>query len=966
MTCYPDKTLATSQDSPTASAPFHAMTIERVFLGWDEPVVTKVRRHLLGDGPPDPAALGGLLMLVPTQQSGRRLRQALTAYAAQYDVHLGYLRPQLPIDLVRGADGVTPVATPIECSAAWARLLLDTDYTGLAALFPARDTEHSFGWALATGRLIQNLRHQLAAAGLTIRKVSAEHLDALEEPDRWADIARLELRYLDLLKAVDRCDPAESRIEQSFSPRVPQGTERVILACAPDPDAVALQALERLSTDVPVQVLIHAPASMADSFDEWGRPVASRWQAATIAIPDAEHNILLAGTPAEQGRLLVRTLLADNYSPVDIGVGVPDPDVVPFLLAELRRQGIEPFDPNGVPVAQHPLFTLVDAYRGLLDNGRYDSLASFLRHPDVLDFLAAGVALSPRALLSDLDMFQNAHLPADLTDVRSRLKNAPGFDTVAAALKHIDTAVRSSADGTPASDMRAFLQSMFAHRTLSADEPADADFGTVAQLVADVLTEYEESCVPSFALDEAHVRTLLVEHLRALRYEVPRMGAEIDLEGWLELHWNDAPCLAITGMNEGRVPESLTADPFLPNALRVQLGLRCDDDRLARDVYMMQAMVESRRANGRTCLIAGKTGSSGDPLRPSRLLFTCGDAELPARARRVFGAPEGSLISYPASTSFLLRPSPPGDIPAARVNLSRLAVTGFKDYLACPFRFYLKRVLRMEALDDLKQEMDTLDFGSLMHEVLSRMAQNSDACNSSDAALLTRFLHTQADGWMTMHFGTSLPLNLQMQLNAARERLSAVARVHAARVAEGWETILVEHPVEATIGGLTVHGQIDRVDRHRDTGDICILDYKTSDNGHEPDKEHLRNPSDSTRDYARTTVAGKARAWKDLQLPLYIHMLAEGNAEWADAIPGYFNIPASTEETAVREWRTFTPELLTSAVTCATGVAEDIIARRYWPPASRVDNDDFESLFTVNLESSVDYDSFLEYMEGTA
>jgi hypothetical protein len=219
---------------------------------------------------------------------------------------------------------------------------------------------------------------------------------------------------------------------------------------------------------------------------------------------------------------------------------------------------------------------------------------------------------------------------------------------------------------------------------------------------------------------------------------------------------------------------------------------------------------------------------------------------------------------------------------------------------------------------------------------------------------------------MATHFGTSLPLNLQMQLNAARERLSAVARVHAARVAEGWETILVEHPIEATIAGMTVHGQIDRVDRHRESGDICVLDYKTSDNGHEPDKEHLRNPSDSTRDYARATVDGKARAWKDLQLPLYVHILAEHNAAGASVIPGYFNIPASTEETAVKEWRTFTPELRLSAIACATGVAEDILARRYWPPASRVDNDDFESLFTVDLESSVDHDSFLEHMGGTA
>ena len=943
------------------------MTVERRFLGWDEPVVTKVRRFLLGDDTPDPDALAGLLLLVPTQQSGRRLRQSLSSHGAAHGMHLGYVRPRLPIDLVRHPAADVQVASSLESLALWTRLLLDMDYSRLATLFPARDGERGFSWALATGRLIQDLRYQLAAEGLSVQKVASDFHDTLEEPQRWDELAWLEESYLKLVESVGRVDPGESRLQQSHSPQAPKGVTRVVLACAPDPDPIAIHALARIAQDHPVQVLVHAPESMADRFDEWGRPIAEKWHDAVVEVVDSDKNLRLAGTPAEQSHLAVSILAQDNYGPLDIGIGVPDSDVVPFLSSEMARVGLNAYDPNGRTVASHPLFGLLERYRALVDDGSYTSLAAFLRHPDVLGHLQADRSLGARRLLTDLDKFQNQHLPSDVRDVSAHLASHtegtdPEYSAIAGALETLRTNVLPVAGGTPSSDIRAFLQNVFSHRRLSIDESEDADFATVAQQVVELLSDYDDSCVGALGMDAGDIRTLLVEQLRSARYEIARPPAGIDLEGWLELHWNDAPFLLVTGLNEGKVPENITGDPFLPDSLRSQLGLRTDADRLARDTYLMQALVESRRAKGRACFIAGKTGSGGDPLRPSRLLFNCADAELPARARLLFGTPESHTVHYPATTSFLLRPSPPADLPPERHDVQSLAVTGFKDYLACPFRFYLKRVLRMEPLDDRKKEMDAPDFGSLIHEVLSRLAENDELRSSSDIRALTRFLHQEAARWMTRQFGGSLPLNLQMQLDAARERLSAVARAQASEAADGWEIVLVEFPVENIIGELRVHGRIDRVDRHKETGLIRILDYKTSDTGHSPEKEHFKTPSDTMRDYAHVVVDGKERRWVDLQLPLYAAMLASQNPEFTGAIPGYFNIPGRVDETGVKTWDGFTTELGESAMNCAHGVAVDLQSRRFWPPALRVENDDFGSLFHVEPERCVDAESFEKFL----
>ncbi|MCK4513252.1 PD-(D/E)XK nuclease family protein, partial [bacterium] len=533
-----------------------------------------------------------------------------------------------------------------------------------------------------------------------------------------------------------------------------------------------------------MQVLIHAPESFADSFDEWGRPLDLMWREAVIDFADVDGNLRLAGTPAEQSRLAVSIIAEETFGPGDIGLGVPDSDVLPFLSADLQAAGLTAFDPNGSPVSSHPLFLLLDRYRSLVDDGSYAALASFLRHPDVLQHLQADRELPPRRLLTELDECQNRHLPSDTHDLLARLgvdgrgkppADAP-FPFMTQAVDYLHREVLPADSDAPVASVLSFLQGIFSRRRLSADDAADADFTTVAQIVVDLLTGYEESCVGELNLGADNARTLLIEQLRSTRYDVARAGTTIDLEGWLELHWNDAPFLIVTGMNEGRVPESIASDPFLPDSLRRQLGLRHDADRLARDTYLMQALIESRRTGGRACFIVGKTGSGGDPLKPSRMLFNCRDHELPARALALFGAPESRTVNYPATTSFLLQPSPPADLPASRHDIESLAVTAFKDYLTCPFRFYLKRVLRMDALDDQKREMDALDFGSLIHGVLSEMGEHEDLRTTTDVRVLTRFLHERAERWATARYGPSLRLNLRMQLDAARERLSADAR----------------------------------------------------------------------------------------------------------------------------------------------------------------------------------------------
>ena len=51
-----------------------------------------------------------------------------------------------------------------------------------------------------------------------------------------------------------------------------------------------------------------------------------------------------------------------------------------------------------------------------------------------------------------------------------------------------------------------------------------------------------------------------------------RPADTIDLQGWLELAWEDAPHLIVAGANEGVLPETIHGDRFLPESIRRHLA----------------------------------------------------------------------------------------------------------------------------------------------------------------------------------------------------------------------------------------------------------------------------------------------------------------------------------------------------------------------------------------------------------
>lgn len=952
--------------------------MERFFLNIHEPLVSAVSDWLAARVRATPGgvpSLCHLLVIVPTRQAGRRLRLALAARTS------GCLPPlvRLPAQVIVPARAPDPpVATPAEFLALLSRFLLDLPPGDAPHLIPSRSrpTDPPFAWALGVARQLTDLWGILQENALTMADVAAraETLLAGEDLDvevaRWRELAQLESRFFDLLRARGRTPAPLARQQAVADPLFPDGVEGIVLPALADAQPALYPALDRLAGQgAALTVLIHADPADDARFDRWGRPEPDHWlgeHAPRLPLDDGQ--IVLAANSVEQARIaaaLVAAVPADREPPA---LGMADDTLFPELQSAFLAHGLTLHNPAAYPLAASALGRLIAQLEALAREPRFPVLSAFLREADVQRWLESRLAdthpgIPCSDLLRALDELQNAHLPQTLDAARdfcaetrdaAKDEDAPRWAALLAALDAVAELLAPHGQQRLA-HLTAQLQMLFAARTLCERAPGDRELAAAAEAALAVFDALDADLVAS-VLDDVQRANLFDALLAAATYQLEPEGPDARLtEGWLELHWSAAPDLVVTGFNEGCVPDAVVGHAFLPDRLRQGLGLTDNARRAARDTYLLASLLASRPA-GAVRLLLERVSTRNDVRKPSRLLFLCDDDTLAARARTLFRDAEASASGHPRALPDAWRLA----LPVPETPPDRLSVTAFKSYLACPFTFYLRHILGMEPADDRRAELDAPAFGTLCHDALENFGR-SELKDSSDADAITAFLEDAVWSALRRQCGKTLSAVLRLQGSAACKRLSFFARRQTALHDEGWRIVHVERDLATTAQGLLIRGRADRLDRHEATGAWRIIDYKTWDRFRPSDgPERFTESGKAMLDYAASRgfepflFGGKPRVWSDLQLPLYLQMAQAGGLvdPCAKVECGYFVLGETDVDTGCRAWEF--AELQDTARATLRRAVDDIRAGIFWPPSPRREwQRDYAALFLDDPETGL-------------
>jgi inactivated superfamily I helicase/RecB family exonuclease len=888
------------------------MPITRVFLDWRRPALPAVVGRLIekygSDGEID---LSRVIVVVPGRRAGRRLRELLTERTA------GRCLPPRIITLNDLPELLyepkLPFASDLVQKLAWAEALRSMGAGELQSLVRALPAAgDAAGW-LALAELLWQQHRNLAGDGLDFADVvrlgpAVAHFDELP---RWQVLREVQQRYLRILDGLGLWDVQTAR-RVAVEKREFQCTADVVLVGTIDLNRLQRHMLDQVADRV--TAIIHAPPDRADWFDEHGCVVPERWEEAAIDF-EPDQLTVVAG-PLEQAEAVALRLgaLNGNFRADEITIGLTSDPLAAPVQRVLAECGVASRWVVGRPLIETAPCRLLAAVADCLEDDRTPRFAALVRHPDVSAWLIRQKI--PDEWLRRLDTYIEEHVPQRMT---GRLQDSPAVFQVRQTMQALLSPLKRRTQPLSAwsGPLAGLLRTVYDDVEFDPSRHTDRTVVDALEMLQEVLREHTavpESLSPT--LGAAAALRMLLRELEGETAAPPADDAAIDLLGWLELPLDDAPVLVLAGMNEGLVPESVNADPFLPDRLRSALGLLDNRRRYARDAYALTSLLHSRE---RISLIAARRDPRGDPLAPSRLLLAA-QPETVARRVLAFYRPAGGeppplagIVQTARDKSGFAVPRPP-QVAAPPDSVS---VTAFRDYLASPYRFYLKHVARLETVHDGADELTAMAFGNLAHEALKRFGR-SELHASTDAEAIHEFLAAALSTIATETYGSERMMAIEIQLKQAEVRLRAFAAWEAEWARQGWRIVHTEvsssEGVEFDLGdgrSIRLKGRIDRIDCHEETGAWTIFDYKTGESSESPDKAH-RSGDD----------------WHDLQLPLYRHLAAPLGVT-GDVRLGYIRLPRDTNQVGalIAEW---TADDLAQADDVARDVARRILNGEYW------------------------------------
>lgn len=688
--------------------------MNRLFLSWDKPACRAVAERLLSLG----NDFHRNLVLVPTRESGRQLREYLASISSAQAI----FAPQvIPADQFPRLEEKEETASVLEELAGWLQALGTSPHRLYPRLFP-RHMPEDFSSMLEMAGSLQSLKHAMANQGISCGMAQDS---CAGRDERWTDMDRLSEYCTQQLKGWQLAD--RTAMEAEAPPHLLHSLREtgghVILACVADvprPLRQALQHAER--SGVPVQIWIHAPEEEAGSFDSWGCPLPEVWTQCPIHISDAQ--IRITANPArlagETCRMIART--AEGATP-DVALGVCDPDMNVALDAALREYGWGLHNPEGKPFAGTGVMDLLRHLRQALEEkGAARPVFCLARSSLLCASLGIG---NQQYCCAALDKIQQKFLPESEDYLLSRLKEfypaaLPSIQAIL-AWRNPDGGTRHAggkADGMvpgPGERLRSgngshgnapFLP--FRPHTPSA---------TLYRLLQTGDGPPAPDEMPSAAA-------------RQKQKEGPRGTGFPGLDG-SPLPPGETPYS--DGIERGDRTGRRRFRPVHAGGTEGSPGHRFLQPEKARDSFLLTALLHSREREGSLTIILSRTSSKNDPLTPSSLLMRCPDAELPHRVEQLFREISDPPAPLPYQRgSWYLQPAEgwkaatdigamaPGYKNPWKEKGLAFSPSVLKRFLACPMRFWMREALHMneeEFLPD-KEDMAVNELGTMLHDVL--------------------------------------------------------------------------------------------------------------------------------------------------------------------------------------------------------------------------------------------------------
>uniref|UniRef100_UPI003FEEC5F6 PD-(D/E)XK nuclease family protein n=1 Tax=Alistipes onderdonkii TaxID=328813 RepID=UPI003FEEC5F6 len=337
--------------------------------------------------------------------------------------------------------------------------------------------------------------------------------------------------------------------------------------------------------------------------------------------------------------------------------------------------------------------------------------------------------------------------------------------------------------------------------------------------------------------------SLLRRHLQTLR--IPFEGEPLEgiqIMGILETRNLDFENVIILSMNDDNFPGNHMAQAsFIPCNLRAAYELPTPEHHEGVYAYYFYRLIQRAKTVHMLYCSHADDKSTGEP---SRYIYQL-DYESGFDVRKVevgvdVNLAETAPIEVPKDEGVMVRLERFVDAQSP----ATLSPTAFFRYVACPLRFYFHSIARLEADDEISEEVDAPMFGTILHaavqtlyariageahpgETLRAMIRTGEVAQAVEAAINQNYLqdkHATAED-----YSGNLLLVKDIVIRYLRGGVMPYDAAHDAFSVSGLEEP-VAYPFRFRAGGRDLEmkfaGIADRIDT-LDDGALRVVDYKT-------------------------------------------------------------------------------------------------------------------------------------------
>lgn len=155
-----------------------------------------------------------------------------------------------------------------------------------------------------------------------------------------------------------------------------------------------------------------------------------------------------------------------------------------------------------------------------------------------------------------------------------------------------------------------------------------------------------------------------------------------------------------------------------------------------------------------------------------------------------------------------------------------ISISAYNSLMTCPYQYYARYILRLNALDEVQEAMEKRDYGDAVHRILQHFHQRYPRISDHPSAVIETALREIS----TAEFAPLIQQNFSARAWLIRwlNTLPAYLTWQNSNEAEGWLYQAAEQEFNVSLKNIHLRGRIDRVDQRAD--EKRVIDYKTQSN----------------------------------------------------------------------------------------------------------------------------------------